>query len=62
MSAVLAEASYHKELIDGREVEKPLPKNLHAFIQTFLGRSYWQGYRETTEQPQSSTLCADQTG
>ena len=37
MSTVLVEPTYHTELIDGCEVEKPLPKNLHAFIQTFLG-------------------------
>ena len=36
MSAALAGFSYHTELIDGREIEKPLPKNLHAFVQTFL--------------------------
>jgi Uma2 family endonuclease len=36
MSAVLTEPGYHTELIDGCKVEKPLPKNLHAFIQTFL--------------------------
>lgn len=28
--------SYHMELIDGVEVEKPLPKNLHAFVQSYL--------------------------
>ncbi len=37
MSTFLVDAAYHKELIDGREIEKPLPKNLHAFIQIFLG-------------------------
>ncbi len=26
----------HFELIDGRGIQKPLPKNLHAFIQTYL--------------------------
>jgi Uma2 family endonuclease len=38
MSTVLAEAAYHKELIDGREIEKPLPKKLHARVQAFLMR------------------------
>jgi hypothetical protein len=28
--------TYHKELIDGLEIEKALPKNLHAFAETFL--------------------------
>ncbi len=27
---------YHVELIDGREIEKPLPKKLHILIQRFL--------------------------
>ncbi|MGA8025761.1 MAG: Uma2 family endonuclease [Bryobacteraceae bacterium] len=34
--AVGTSYDYHTELIDGVEVEKPLPKNLHAFIQTYL--------------------------
>lgn len=33
--------TYHKELIDGREAEKPLPKNLHAFAETSY-LSIWQ--------------------
>ncbi len=36
MSAVLTEPTYHTELIDGREIQKPLPKNLHSFAQTYL--------------------------
>ena len=38
MSSVLLDAAYHKELIDGREIEKPLPKKLHARIQAYLMR------------------------
>ncbi len=38
MSTVLTGAAYHTELIDGQEVEKPLPKLLHARIQSFLIR------------------------
>lgn len=38
MSTVLAHAAYHLELIDGREIEKPLPKILHAIIQSYLIR------------------------
>ena len=34
MSTVLTGTAYHSELIDGREVEKPLPKLLHARIQS----------------------------
>ncbi len=36
MSTVLAHTPYHSELIDGREIEKPLPKKLHAIIQSYL--------------------------
>jgi len=53
MSTVLEDAAYHKELIDGREIEKPLPKNLHAFIQIFLGAALLarlsRSYRAATE-------------
>jgi Uma2 family endonuclease len=38
MSTVLIDPGYHTELIDGREVEKPLPKKLHARVQAFLLR------------------------
>ncbi len=36
MSAILAESLYRVERIDGREVEKPMPKKLHAIIQAYL--------------------------
>jgi Uma2 family endonuclease len=36
MSTVVTTSQYHVELIDGREIEKPLPKKLHVFIQRFL--------------------------
>ena len=36
MSTVLTEPLYHVELIDGREVEKPLPKKLHFRVQRYL--------------------------
>lgn len=36
MSTTLTEPVYHVELIDGREVQKPLPKKLHVLIQTYL--------------------------
>jgi Uma2 family endonuclease len=49
----MAYPTYHTELIDGREVEKPLPKNLHAFIQTFLAAAFLarlpRRYRAATE-------------
>ena len=49
MSTVLTTPQYHVELIDGREVEKPLPKKLHSRCQTFIlnelgrlfGKQYW---------------------
>jgi len=36
MGAIFTPPVYHRELIDGHEVEKPLPKSLHAFIKSFL--------------------------
>lgn len=36
MGTVAIEPLYHSEFIDGREVQKPLPKKLHALIQKFL--------------------------
>jgi len=53
MSIALTDAVYHRELIDGREIQKPLPKNLHAFIQTYLlqwfGRELPKQYRVASE-------------
>jgi Uma2 family endonuclease len=36
MTAVSTQPQYHVELIDGREIEKPLPRKLHVLIQTYL--------------------------
>lgn len=36
MSTVVTEPLYHVELINGREVEKPLPKKLHFRVQRYL--------------------------
>ena len=36
MSTVLAVPQYHVELIDGREVEKPLPNMLHFQVGRYL--------------------------
>jgi Uma2 family endonuclease len=38
MSAILVDPAYHLERIDGREVQKPLPKKLHALVQSYLIR------------------------
>jgi Uma2 family endonuclease len=38
MSTILIDPAYHIERIDGREVQKPLPKKLHAFVQSYLIR------------------------
>lgn len=44
---------YHLELIDGREIEKPLPKKLHVFVQTYLAsvlaRDLPRAYRAGSE-------------
>lgn len=36
MAGTITEPLYHTELIDGREIPKPLPKKLHAIIQGYL--------------------------
>lgn len=36
MAAIITEPLYHMELIDGREIQKPLPKKLHFLVETFL--------------------------
>ena len=36
MSSAVSQPRHHLEIIDGRESEKPLPKKLHVFIQTYL--------------------------
>lgn len=36
MSTVLTQPEYHLELIDGREIQKALPKKLHAIVQSYL--------------------------
>ncbi len=36
MSTALTGAGYHTELINGEEIEKPLPKEIHAIIQAYL--------------------------
>ncbi len=36
MAISATEPLYHVELIDGREIEKPLPKKLHFLIERFL--------------------------
>ena len=41
MSTILTTFSYHTELIDGLEIEKPLPKRPHATVQTFVIQ--WMG-------------------
>src|SRR3954470_3430118 len=58
MSAALTEPIYHTELIDGREIQKPLPKNLHAFTQSYvrvvLARDLPNKYRV---MPELNVLC-----
>ncbi len=52
-SALVISPTYHVELIDGREIEKPLPKKLHTFIQVFLimrlGAIVYSGFRIASE-------------
>jgi Uma2 family endonuclease len=58
MSSVLVEAAYHKELIDGHEVEKPLPKKLHARVQAYLIRVLAMTIPQSYEAlPELNVLC-----
>ena len=60
MSTVLVEAAYHKELIDGREVEKPLPKKLHARVQAYLMRVLGLKLPRPYEAlPELNVLCGE---
>lgn len=36
MTPGATEQLYHTELIDGQEIQKPLPKKLHMLIQRYL--------------------------
>ena len=36
MSTVLVQPTYHVELINGREIQKPLPKKKHFLIRSYL--------------------------
>lgn len=61
MSTVFTQPAYHVELIDGREIEKPVPKELHAIIQSYLievlrTRLSKQKYRALSEL---NVLCGD---
>lgn len=60
MSTVATEPVYHLERIDGREIQKPLPKKLHFLIEGFLvavlrrelSRRYQAG-------PELNVLCGE---
>jgi Uma2 family endonuclease len=58
--ATLAGTEYHTERIDGHDVQKPLPKFLHAAIQMYLLRSLADklpaAYRVL---PELNVLCKD---
>jgi Uma2 family endonuclease len=60
MSTVLVQPGYHTELIDGREVEKPLPKKLHARVQAFLVRILGMKLERPYEAlPELNVLCGE---
>ena len=60
MSSGVTQPSYHLELIDGREIEKPLPKKFHVFVQSYLNfilmRDLPRRYRAASEL---NVLCGD---
>ncbi len=51
MSSVIAPFAYHAELIDGREIPKPLPNNLHSVIQGFLIQVVWPRAAQALPHP-----------
>jgi Uma2 family endonuclease len=58
MSTVLTSPGYHTELIDGQEIEKPLPKKLHARVQSYLIRVLAVLLsREMEVLPELNVLC-----
>ncbi len=60
MSTVLVQPTYHVELIDGREVQKPLPKLKHARIQTYLIRKLGNDLSRTYEAlSELNVLCGE---
>ena len=60
MSTVLVQPTYHVELIDGREVQKPLPRLKHARIQTYLIRKLGNDLGRTYEAlSELNVLCGE---
>jgi Uma2 family endonuclease len=60
MSTVLIDPGYHRELIDGREIEKHLPKKLHARVQAYLVRVLGVKLPKLYEAlPELNVLCGE---
>lgn len=60
MSTILIDPAYHLERIDGREVQKPLPKKLHAFVQSYLIRILsGKAQPNVRVLPELNVLCGD---
>ena len=57
--SVVTTFPYHSELIDGQEIEKPLPKTLHAIVQMRLivELSKWAGELRLVVLPEQNVLC-----
>lgn len=62
MAAVFTSTGYHLELIDGQELQKPLPKKLHALVQMRLAiqLSQWQGQLNVRVMTELAVLCGNQ--
>jgi Uma2 family endonuclease len=54
-----ATAAYHVEVIDGREVQKPLPKRLHWIVQARVFRELlkWEGDLQIDVGTEVDILC-----
>jgi Uma2 family endonuclease len=61
MSTVLTQPEYHVELIDGKEIQKALPKKLHAIIESYLIVALGAGLSKQKYgvMPELNVLCGE---
>jgi Uma2 family endonuclease len=60
MSTVLTQPVYHLERIDGREIQKPLPKKLHVLLEAYLVVAFSRNLPKTYQvAPELNVLCGE---
>jgi len=58
--AVLTRTEYHVERIDGREIQKPVPKKLHSVIQDYMGRKLAEKIPDSCQVlPELNVICGE---